>query len=59
MRVTSLSRCTCWAAVVMPGVAPTLQAFVRFSALMRLLLPTFGYPMTPTLMPVLMCLFRQ
>lgn len=47
------SSCTACRHLVTPGMAPTPQARLRLRLLMRLLLPTLGYPTTPTVMEVL------
>jgi hypothetical protein len=46
MRFMSVMYCHTF---VSPGIGATLQLFFFTSVLMTLLLPTFGYPMNPTL----------
>ena len=43
----------------MPGIAPTVQARLRFNELIIELFPTFGIPTTPTRIEVLIPLFLQ
>lgn len=44
---------------VIPGVLPTLQALALLRLLINELLPTLGKPTTPTVIEVLISLFRQ
>mmetsp|Transcript_1270 Transcript_1270/g.2101 ORF Transcript_1270/g.2101 Transcript_1270/m.2101 type:complete len:216 (-) Transcript_1270:406-1053(-) len=50
MTVTLEFNCTSDECLVKPGVLPTATTVVRLRALMTLDLPTFGYPITPTMM---------
>ena len=45
----SLSRLTSWIPLVKPGVLPIAATHDLFNELMRLLLPTLGNPMMPTM----------
>jgi len=53
------SREMVWMFLVNPGVAPVETTRERLRELMRDDLPTFGYPMTPTVMDVFMSLLRE
>src|SRR5690606_20876118 len=54
-----LSKCISCATFVNPGVEPTPQTFDRFNELITEDLPTFGKPITPTVMDVFRFAFRQ
>lgn len=57
--LTFWSNCTSCIDLVKPGVAPTLTTWHLFKLLMRLLLPTFGRPITPTVIDFLICHFKR
>lgn len=53
--LTFLSKWTSCIDLVKPGVAPTFTTWARFKLLIKLLLPTLGNPIIPTVIDFLIC----